>query len=48
MRALLATWRELAVDYDTLPKLLYVFGHKTEYTSIVVTSDKLLSELMIA
>ena len=25
----LAACRELALDYDTLPKLLYVFEHKT-------------------
>ena len=29
MRAFLAACRELAVDYDTFPKLLYIFGHKT-------------------
>ena len=29
MRALLAACRKLAVDYDTFPKLLYVFGLKT-------------------
>ena len=29
MRARLAACRELAVDYDTFPKLLNVFGHKT-------------------
>ena len=28
MRALLVACRELAVDYDTFPKLLYVFEHK--------------------
>ena len=29
MLALLTVCRELAVDYDTLPKALYVFEHKT-------------------
>ena len=29
MRAPLAACRELALDYNTLPKLLYVFEHKT-------------------
>ena len=29
MRTLIAACRELAIDYDILPKLLYVFGHKT-------------------
>ena len=29
MQALLAAYRELVVDYDTLPKLQYVFWHKT-------------------
>ena len=29
MRAPLAACREITVDYDTFPKLLYVFGHKT-------------------
>ena len=28
MRALLVACRELALDYDTFPQLLYVFGHK--------------------
>ena len=28
-QALLAACRELALDYNTLPELLYVFGHKT-------------------
>ena len=28
MQALLAACHELAMDYDTLQKLLYVFGHK--------------------
>ena len=28
MRTPLGACRELAVDYDTFPKLLYVFGHK--------------------
>ena len=29
MRVLLAAYRELAADYDTFPKLLYVFRNKT-------------------
>ena len=29
MRAPLAACRELALDYNTLPKLLYVIEHKT-------------------
>ena len=28
MRALLVAYHELALDYDTFPKLLFVFGHK--------------------
>ena len=43
MRASLPACRELALFYDTLPKLLYVFKHKTwhvlihaPYTRIVV------------
>ena len=34
MRALLAACRELALDYDTLPKALYGFEHKTLYCLI--------------
>ena len=34
MRALLGACRELAKDYNTLPELLYVFEHKTEYILI--------------
>ena len=42
MRAPLAGCRKLALDYNTLPKLLYVFEHETyvlihaPYTCIVV------------
>ena len=43
MQAPLVACRELALDYNTLPKLLYVFEHKTwnvlihaPYTRIVV------------
>ena len=28
MRVILAVYRELVVDYNTLPKLLSVFAHK--------------------
>ena len=31
MRAALGACREPALDYNTLPKLLYVFEHKTFY-----------------
>ena len=34
MRALLVARRELVVDYDTLSKLLYVFGHKKDFVLI--------------
>ena len=34
MQALLATCHELAVDYNILPKVLYVFEHKTWYILI--------------
>ena len=30
MRAPQAACRELTVDYNTLPKVLYVFEHKTQ------------------
>ena len=31
MRAILGACRELAVDYNTLPNVLYVFERKTFY-----------------
>ena len=31
MLAILVVCRELAMDYNTLPKVLYVFEHKTYY-----------------
>ena len=30
----LVAWRELALDYNTLPKMLYIFEHKTYYVLI--------------
>ena len=34
MQAPLAVCRKLSLDYNTFPKLLYVFEHKTKYILI--------------
>ena len=39
MQALLAAWRELALDG---PKLLYVFEHKTQYVLIHVPYTRIV------